>query len=299
MNETSWMFPELKNAGKYIKGREVILDTEAVGVDEKRQKLANFQATMTRRRKHEIKKYASSVPIKFYVFDILFKNGKSFMDKNYKERRKELEKTVKKGPLFEIVDHVVTNNPSEISTLNVKKRKEGLEGIMIKKTDAGYAPGRTGWRWVKMKEAEKAKGKLADTIDCVVMGYSRGRGKRAKFGLGQFLAGVRNKNKIKTITKVGTGLTDKQFKELNKRLKKITVEEKPKEYDVHKDYEPDFWVKAKEIIELAGDELTKSPKHTSGVAVRFPRLVKFRDDKSVGQITTMKEIKALYKLQKT
>ncbi len=297
LNETSWMFPELKKISKFIKAKEVILDTEAIGVDEERQKLVNFQATMTRRRKHEIEKYQTKVPIKFFVFDILSKNGKNYMDGDYKERRSILERTVKQGKLFKIVDYIITDNPGEITKLNAKWRKKGLEGIVVKRVDSGYVPGRTGWRWVKMKEAQEAEGKLADTLDCIIMGYSVGKGRRAGFGIGQFLAGIIDKGKVKTITKVGTGLTDEQFNVLNKKLNRIVTANKPKEYDVHKDYEPDYWVEPKVVVEIAADELTKSPRHTSGMALRFPRLVKFREDKSLKQITTKKEIIKLFSIQ--
>ena len=144
-----------------------------------------------------------------------------------------------------------------------------------------------------MKEAEGSSGKLADTVDCVVMGYTQGKGKRAGFGIGQFLAGIVDGDKVKSVTKVGTGLTDEQFRELKKRLVALTVGEMPKEYEVHKDLAPDFWVRPELIVELAADEVTKSPKHTAGLALRFPRLVKFRDDKSPAQATTLKEIKKL------
>lgn len=298
MNETSWMFPELAKAGDYIKGDEVILDAEAVGLDETRKTLATFQTTMTRRRKHEIEKISAQIPIKFYVFDILYKNGDSLIDKSYPERRKVLEATVKNGHLFEIVDYQVTENPEEITIQNTQRRKAGFEGIIVKKLESGYVPGRTGWRWVKMKEAEEAIGKLADTVDAVVMGYTGGKGKRAAFGLGQFLVGIIDGEKIKTVTKVGTGLTDIQFKELKKRLSGLTVKTMPKNYEVNKILEPDFWVMPEVVVELAADEITKSPNHTSGYALRFPRLVKFRDDKSPKEATTLKEIKALYEIQK-
>ena len=298
LNETSWMFPELKNLGKYIKGSELILDTEAIGLDEKTKALVNFQTTMTRRRKHEIESVALKVKIKFYVFDILFKDGKSLMDKSYLERRKVLEKTVKNGLFTQVVDCQVTESPEEISSLNIQKRKEGLEGIILKKTDSLYVPGRTGWRWVKMKEAEKAHAKLADTIDCIVMGYTAGKGRRVQFGVGQFLVGVRNKEKIKTLTKVGTGLTDEQFRELKRRLSKLETKEKPKEYVVHKNLEPDYWVEPKLVVEIAADEITKSPTHSSGLALRFPRLIRFRDDKGSDQATTTSEVKKLFQMQK-
>ena len=194
-------------------------------------------------------------------------------------------------------DYVVTNNSVEIAQFNEKMKKQGFEGIMVKRVDSQYIPGRTGWRWVKMKEAEDSLAKLVDTVDAVVMGYSAGRGKRARFGLGQFLVGVVNGDKIVTTTKVGTGLTDEQFVEIEKLLRKSVVDEKPNIYDIHKNYTPDYWVKPGVVVEIAADEITKSPTHTSGYALRFPRLVKVRNDKSYKQATTVRELHKLYKLQ--
>ena len=110
---------------------------------------------------------------------------------------------------------------------------------------------------------------------------------------------LKNVSIFKTVTKVGTGLTDAQFRELNTRLKKLGNPEKPKEYEVHKDLTPDYWVVPSLVVELAADEITKSPKHTAGLALRFPRLINFRDDKSPGQATTIKELRDLFKLQKS
>ncbi|MFV1916877.1 MAG: ATP-dependent DNA ligase [Patescibacteria group bacterium] len=299
MNENSWMFPELNNIDKYVKANEIILDTEAVGVDEKRKTLANFQTTMSRRRKYEIEETAAKVPITFQVFDLLLKNGKSLLDKPYLERRKVLKKSIRSGNLLQIDDYLITSDSKVIEREMGKEVSEGLEGIMVKRANSRYIAGRTGWRWVKMKEAESAVAKLADTVDSIAMGYTQGKGKRAEFGVGQFLVGIKHKGKIKTITKVGTGLTDDQFRELKKRLSKLEVRDKPKEYEVPKDLEPDYWVKPELVVEIAADEITKSPKHTSGYALRFPRLVKFRDDKSINQATSISEVKKLFKLQKS
>ena len=182
---------------------------------------------------------------------------------------------------------LLTEDPEDINSEYRENIKEGLEGVLIKKSDARYVPGRTGWRWVKMKQEEKAQGKLSDTVDCVVMGFTVGKGKRASFGLGQFLVGVTSGNKILTLTKIGTGFSDEEFRSYRKLLDKEIVKEKPVEYEIHKNYTPDFWVAPKFVVELAGDDLTESPIHTSGYALRFPRLVKFRDDKSVAQATTL------------
>lgn len=292
-------FPELLSVGKYIKANEVILDSEAIGVDEKRQMFLDFQKTMQRRRKHNIAKTAGEIPLQFQVFDILLLNGKSLINSPYIKRREELEKAVVNGGLLRVDENTVTSDPELIKRMHEKYLKMGLEGVVVKKANGFYVSGRTGWNWVKMKEVEGKMGRLSDTVDCVIMGYTTGKGKRVGFGVGQFLAGIRDGDLYKTVTKVGTGLTDEQFRELNTRLKKLDVKEKPKEYEVNKDLTPDFWVEPEVVVELAADEITVSPKHTAGLALRFPRLINFRDDKRADQATTLTELKDLFKLQKS
>ncbi len=291
-------FPELKGVDKYIKANEVILDTEAIGIDEKREMFLDFQKTIQRRRKHDVAKSASGIPLQFQVFDILLADGRSFISEPYTQRRKELAKVVVNGGPFRVDESTVTKDPEVIRSLHQKYLKMGLEGVVVKRANGFYVSGRTGWNWVKMKEVEGKNGRLSDTVDCVIMGYTRGKGKRAGFGMGQFLAGIREGDVYKTVTKVGTGLRDEQFKELKARLKEIGVREKPKEYDVHKDLTPDFWVTPSVVVELAADEITKSPKHTAGLALRFPRLTKFRDDRRADQATTLTELEGLFKLQR-
>ena len=131
------------------------------------------------------------------------------------------------------------------------------------------------------------------------MGYTQGRGKRVSFGVGQFLVGVKDGDKIKTTSKIGTGLTDEEFRKIERRLKKLRTKNKPKEYEAHKNYTPDYWVTPSLVVEIAADEITKSPTHTAGIALRFPRLVRFRDDRSPNDATTLKELKRLFDLQKS
>ena len=299
-NDVSEMFPEIKKIGDYLNADRVILDSEAVGMDPMMQKIADFQTTMQRRRIYKIEEKARDIPLRFQVFDILFKDGENLINLPYLRRREILEKVFRGNKLFVVDEKIMTSSPEVISNEYRKKIKEGLEGVIVKKADSGYVSGRTGWRWVKMKQEEEAEGKLSDTVDTVVMGYTVGKGKRVGFGVGQFLVGVVDPEtgNIKTLTKIGTGLTDEQFKHLAGRLKKLRVGEKPKAYLAHKNYTPDYWVEPKLVVELAGDDLTKSPTHTSGYALRFPRLVNFRDDKGVGQATTLSEVKTLYRLQK-
>jgi DNA ligase-1 len=130
------------------------------------------------------------------------------------------------------------------------------------------------------------------------MGAYKGRGKRAGFGVGAFLVGVKEADNFKTVSKIGTGLTDEQWRELNERVKKLFVEEKPKEYEVDKNQEPDIWAKPSLVVEILADEITKSPIHTAGLALRFPRLIRFRDEKSPANATSLSELTKLFKMQK-
>ena len=139
---------------------------------------------------------------------------------------------------------------------------------------------------------------MADTLDCVVMGYNKGKGKRTKFGLGAFLVGIRKGSQFLTISKIGTGLSDEQWRELKLRSKKWEVESQPKEYQVDKNLAPDVWLSPGIVVEIEADNITKSPIHAAKYALRFPRLVRFRDDKAPHQATTLAEAEKLYQLQK-
>jgi DNA ligase-1 len=171
--------------------------------------------------------------------------------------------------------------------------------VVVKKWHSPYEPGRRGYGWVKFKEEEGKSGKLTDTIDAVVMGYYSGEGKRAGFGIGAFLVGVRRSDSYVTVTKVGTGVTDELWIELKKELNTLKVTEKPKEYaEIEKMLLPDVWVLPKLVVEIAGDDITKSPTHGAGYAIRFPRLVRIRRDKSTTQATGIEELRRMYKNQR-
>lgn len=287
------IFPELQSISQQLDVQNVILDTEAVGLDIEREGFVDFQKTIQRRRKHEVEKSSKSTPLQFQVFDLILLNNQSLIKTPYLERRKVLEKIIKKGSILKLDEYTLTKDAGVIKSLHKKYLDMGLEGVIVKCADSFYVSGRTGWNWVKMKEEEGKKGKIVDTIDAVIMGYSQGKGKRSGFGVGQFLAGVVSGSEIVTLTKVGTGITDENFKKLETILSKIKLSSQPLNYKVHKDLLPDYWVEPKIVVELAADEITASPKHTSGFALRFPRLIKFRQDKAVSEATTLNEIKEM------
>ena len=298
LENTTEMFPELQMIGDQLDVREIILDSEAIGVDPATGNLIPFQETMTRKRKHDIEETRANVPLKFFVFDVLYKDGKELLNTPLSERRTILEKTVKNGNILTISPQIVTSSPDEIRQYHDAQIAAGLEGVVVKKWASPYEPGRRGFSWVKFKEEEGKTGKLTDTIDAVVMGYTAGQGKRIAFGIGQVLLGVRDGEQFVTITKLGSGTTEAELVSLFNTLKNLRVKNQPKEYkNVHKNFTPDVWVTPAIVLEIAGDDLTKSSTHGAGVAVRFPRLVRIRTDKSDNQVTTVHEVGQMFRNQ--
>ncbi len=299
LENTTAMYPELTHIASQIDADEVILDSEAVGYDEIHKRVIPFQETVTRKRKYGIREASATVPLRFFVFDILSKNGKDLMGTPLSKRRVILEKTIRTGRILSLSPHIVT---SDIATLREYQKEQialGLEGVVVKKWDSHYEPGRRGYTWVKFKEEGKV-GKLADTIDCVVMGYYKGEGKRADFGIGAFLVGVLDKENFVTVTKIGTGVSDELWKMLAKRFAKERMAQKPSMYgDVEKSLTPDVWVQPTTVVEIAADDITKSPIHKAGYALRFPRLVRIREDKSIHAITSTKELQTMYSNQQS
>ncbi|NCN45621.1 MAG: hypothetical protein COU63_03740 [Candidatus Pacebacteria bacterium CG10_big_fil_rev_8_21_14_0_10_36_11] len=294
LEETSHMFPELKRALSELNCKSCILDGEIVGIDKVTGEILPFQETSTRRRKHGVDEKAAEIPAHFYVFDVLEKDGRSLLDEPLNYRKDLLRQITNGAEIFIPTPYIITSDPQELKEFHEEQLVQGLEGAVMKKQDSLYKSGRKGWRWVKIKEEEGSQGKLNDTLDCVVMGYYKGKGKRVDFGLGAFLVGVVADNgEILTVAKVGTGLTDVQFGEFKKRTDSLIVKNKPQAYLVHKNLVPDVWVEPSLIVEIAADEITKSPIHSAGKALRFPRLVRFRDDKNVIQATQQSELETI------
>ena len=299
LENTTAMYPELTHIASQIHADEVILDSEAVGYDEKTNRIIPFQETVTRKRNHDVILFSKSVPLRFFVFDILAKNGEDLMNIPLSKRRVILEKTIVAGPILSVSSHVVTSDIQILRDYHTDQIQQGLEGVVVKKWDGIYEPGRRGYTWVKFKEEGKI-GKLADTVDCVVMGYYKGEGKRTSFGIGALLVGVKKGDTFVTITKIGTGVADELWKKLKKILNENSSQNKPKEYEViDKTLEPDVWVNPSMVVEIAADDITKSPVHGAKFALRFPRLVRIRTDKSIDQITTTQELDTMYHNQES
>jgi len=292
------MFPDIAEAVEKLKARTIILDGEAVAYDVKTGKWLTFQETIQRKRKHGVKGKIKELPVKVMVYDILYLDGKSLMGKPFRERRKILEQ-VMKGVESDLIlaRQEIVSDVKELRKLLKQYLREGLEGVMCKKLTTEYQAGSRNFNWVKFKKTNESE--LVDTIDAVVMGYYAGKGRRSGFGIGAFLAGIRDKKgRIGSVAKIGTGVSDEQWVEIKKRCDLIAVRDKPKEYVVDKNLEPDVWVRPEIVVEIMADEITKSPIHAFSLALRFPRLVEFRDDKNLDQVTDIKELKKLFGMQR-
>ena len=228
-------------------------------------------------RKYDIKETEDKIPVEINLFDVVYLNGKTLINEKFSDRRKTLEGIINRTETFRIAEHVITEDPKEADKFYQYSLSLGHEGVMVKNLDAPYKPGsRVGYMY-KIKP-------VMETLDLVIVGATWGEGRRAHW-LASFLLGARDADtgKILEIGRMATGLTDDQFKEMTENLKPLIVEEIGKEVKL----------KPKVVVEVAYEEIQKSPSYTSGYALRFPRLVRVRDDKGAEDADTVERVEGL------
>ncbi len=203
-----------------------------------------------------------------------------------------------------LIEEEKVKDAKDLENYFMENISSGLEGLVVKRPDAVYQPGKRNFNWIKLKRQES--GSLDDTIDCVILGYYFGRGKRASFGIGALLVGIYNPKDdvFETVAKIGTGLTDAKWIEQKKMCDKIKVAKCPSNVECAKELYPDVWVAPKIICMIRADEITRSPLHKAGsteddmgLALRFPRILGYRPDKSATDATTVKELENLFDIQ--
>lgn len=299
LEESTHQYPDLiEGAFSQIDADSVILDGEAIGFNKETGEFLPFQETIQRKRKHNVSEFSKQIPLKYLVFDILYLNGKEVVKLPLIERRNLLNTVIKKGHVIEIDSHLETSSEEEVSKFFKEAKEKGLEGIMVKKPDSTYEAGARAFSWIKFKREEDSE--VLDTVDVVVMGYFFGKGVRSDFGIGGFLVGVFNPETetYQTISKIGSGLSDEEWVKIKEDCDNLKVSISPKEYEVAKELSPDVWVKPKLVVTVRADEVSISPNHTSKIALRFPRLISFRYDKSPTDTTSIVEIKDIYNLKR-
>ena len=289
-----------------INAKEAILEAECVAMDLETGDMRPFQELMHRRRKYGVEEAIEQYPISLFPFDLLYVNSRDLTLEPLKERRKELEKIIKKTDRVTAATQKIVNSPKELEDFFEEAIAEGCEGLMCKSVakDSVYQAGNRGWLWIKYKRDYKSE--MTDTVDLVVVGAFHGRGKRVGT-YGALLLATYNEGSdtFETVTKCGTGFTDKDLIQLHDMLAKHVIPRKNSR--VQSMLQADVWFEPSLVLEILGAEITLSPIHMaamdsirkgSGLAIRFPRFTgKYRTDKAPEDATTSKEIVEMYRLQ--
>lgn len=255
---------------------DLILDAEVVAVGDEGP--LPFQEVLRRlRRKYRIEEMRDEVELELYVFDVLYEGDGALIDDTLRGRHETVA---------ERVDEETVARTAYVEDTEGMRREEnealdsGHEGLVVKNPESAYSPGRRGKNWLKLKPEP-------ETLDLVVTGGEWGEGRRASL-VGSYLLGVRGEDGYETVGKVATGLTDERLEELTERFvggdDGLVVSEDGKEIE----YQPSV------IFEVGYEEIQKSPVYSSGYALRFPRFLGVRDDKSVEDADTAERLERLY-----
>ena len=261
-----------------IKVNEAILEGEVIAIGEEDKPLP-FQHLMRRfHRVKDIEKMVKEIPVQLYLFDVLYLNEKMMIDEPYIKRWEHLEEI---SGNIRLTPRIITSDAQEAQKFFEKSKKEGHEGLVAKKLDSNYTPGIRGKKWLKIKG-------ILDTLDLVIVAADWGYGRRHEWLSDYYLAAKDEKTgKFMVIGKTFKGLTDKEFKEITKRLLELKIAEKG----------GTVYVKPEIVVEVAFDEIQQSPKYESGFALRFARITRIREDKGPDEADTIERVREIYEKQ--
>ena len=283
LDNVTKQFPEIvEYAKKGIKAKSTIVEGEVVGIDPKTERPKPFQQLSRRiKRKYDIEEMMKQIPVDVNLFDIVYLDGKMLIETPFKERRSTLKGIIHPSKRFHLAEQVVTDDPKEAEKIYNKALKMGHEGAMVKNLESPYTPGS------RVKHMNKVK-PVQESLDLVIMGAIWGEGRRSKW-LGSFVLGARDEEKgdFVAVGKVATGVKDADLEELTKRLKPLITAEHVKEVEL----------KPKLVIEINFEEIQKSPTYESGFALRFPRVVRIREDKGPEDVDSLDRIERMYSSQ--
>lgn len=261
-----------------VKADEAILEGEVIAVGEDGRPMP-FQHLMRRfRRIRKIEEAAKEVPVQLYLFDALFIDGKSYINRAYTERRERLAEI---AGAIQLTRQVVTQDAEVAQRFLEDAIEAGHEGVMAKKPDSPYRPGVRGKRWFKIK-------KVLEPLDLVIVAAEYGYGRRHGWLSDYHLAARDTETgELLTVGKTFKGLTDAEIIDITQRLKQLTVKG-----EGHR-----VIVRPEILVEVAYNEIQKSPKYKCGMALRFARITRIRDDKSLEDVDTIQRVRKIYERQ--
>ena len=261
-----------------VVAKETILEGEVVAVDNSGSPIP-FQHLMRRfKRVHAIEESAEQIPLRLYLFDVLYLDGESLISLPYLQRRQKLSNIAGEIPL---ATQTVTTDVAEAKRFLDEAMTAGHEGLMAKEVDSVYTPGIRGKRWLKIKP-------ILEPLDLVIVaaeyGYGRRHGWLSDYYLAARDAGT---GEFMEVGKTFKGLTDAEIIEMTRRLKEIVTEETMGRVVVV----PSM------VVEVAYNEVQKSPKYKCGLALRFARITRVREDKGVEEADTIQRVREIYEKQ--
>lgn len=275
LDNVTHRFPEIEAAALQLE-HAVILDGEIVAFSDRILPFAVIQTRLGRRKVSE--NLMREAPVAFFAFDLLYQDGEPLFELPLRERLERLRKIIREGAI-RLSDQAPIRDAAHVDALFDQARARANEGLVVKDPGSIYTPGRRGKSWLKYKKA------LA-TLDCVVTAAEYGHGKRRSV-LSDYTFAVRRDTELVNIGKAYSGLTDVEIDQLTRHFKETTVAR----------YGPVHAVEPRIVLEIAFDRIQESSRHKSGYALRFPRIVRIRDDKTVEQISTIDEVRRIYEGQ--
>ncbi len=279
LEDVTRSLPEIVRLAQEVRADQAILDGEVVAIGKDSRPLA-FQEILKRfRRKYNVEKQAKETPLHLFLFDLIYLDGQSSVDLPLTRRRELLEGIADPSIL---ADQVISDSVQRAEEIYHRALEKGHEGLILKNPMSAYAPGKRGKNWLKIKP-------VMETLDLAVIGAKWGEGRRASF-LGSYRLACLDEatSKLLDIGWVATGLTDEALAELTELFRELILVQNGMEVEL----------KPAVIFEVAYEEIQKSQSYSSGYALRFPRLVRVRDDKSLEEADSLERVESLYRVQR-
>jgi DNA ligase-1 len=307
LEDISDQYPDVAKLVKSsLKVNAAVVEGECVAIDLETNEMRPFQELMHRRRKYGIKEAIEEYPISFFMFDLLYADGKDLTQEPYPARHKMLEGIAETNDRIQLAKNIIVSAADKLEKFFLEAIEDGCEGLVCKSIaeDSIYQAGARGWLWIKYKRDYKSE--MKDTVDLVTVGAFHGRGKRAgAYGALLLASYYRKSDTFQTVTKCGTGFKDEDLAKLLQILDKIKISHKHPR--VQSTLDADVWFEPSLVLEILGAEITLSPIHTcamnsirkgSGLAIRFPRFTgNYRIDKAPEDATSSTEIVEMYQNQ--
>ncbi len=275
MEEVTHAFPEIVSAVANLPGNG-LMDGEILAW--RNGRALNFNVLQQRlQRKNVRASMVEEIPAVFMAYDLLFCRGELLLEKPFEERRNKLDGIFRESqpPLLLSPQHTAKTH-DDIDALFVEARARGNEGLLLKRRESKYEPGKRGGAWQKLKRPY-------GTLDVVVTAAEQGSGRRAIY-FSDYTFAVRSGDAFLNVGKAYSGLTDSEVKELTKVLRSASTDR----------FGPMMLVRPAVVLEVAFDGVQKSARHKSGYALRFPRILRWRRDKKPADCDDLTRVEALY-----